>query len=90
MEFEFDEKKRAANLEKHKIDFIEAQRIWADPNRLEIPARTDGSEFRFVVIGQVSGKVWSAVITYRGSAVRIISVRHTKKNELAAYEGEND
>lgn len=90
MEFEFDEDKSISNRKKHAIDFIEAQQIWADPKRLEVPARTDGSELRFVVIGKVNGKVWSAVVTYRGSAIRIISVRHTRKNELTAYETEND
>lgn len=90
MEFEFNENKSASNLKKHKIDFVEAQQIWNDPRRLEIPARTDGSELRFVMIGAVNGTVWSAVITYRSSTVRIISVRHTRKSELAAYEGEND
>ena len=90
MEFEFNERKSTANLGKHGIDFVEAQQIWADPKRLEVPARTDGSELRFMVIGEVNGKVWSAVVTYRGSAVRIISGRHTKQKELAEYEGEND
>jgi len=90
MEFEFDEKKSTDNLNKHGIDFVEAQQIWADLKRLEVPAKTDGSELRFMVIGEVNGKVWSAVVTYRGSTVRIISVRHTREKELAAYEGEND
>ncbi len=90
MEFEFDENKGATNLEKHKIDFIEAQRIWADPNRLEIPAEKVEEESRSMVIGKVQNKVWSAVVTYRGSAVRIISVRRSIKKELAAYEGEKD
>lgn len=90
MEFEFDENKSATNIEKHGIDFVEAQQIWADVKRLEVPARTDGSELRFMVIGKVSSKVWSAVVTYRGSVVRIISVRYARKKELAEYEREND
>ena len=63
MEFEFDERKSTANLEKHGIDFVEAQQLWADLKRLEVPARTDGSELRFMVIGKVNSKIWSAVIT---------------------------
>ncbi|MEH2122456.1 BrnT family toxin [Nostoc sp.] len=40
MEFEFDHYKSATNKTKHGIDFIEAQKLWADANFLEIPART--------------------------------------------------
>ena len=41
MEFEFDEQKSNANLAKHGIDFVEAQALWLDENRVEIPARND-------------------------------------------------
>lgn len=30
MEFEFDERKSAANKAKHGIDFVEAQALWLD------------------------------------------------------------
>ena len=40
MRFEFDAAKSAANKLKHGIDFVEAQALWADPDRLETPART--------------------------------------------------
>ena len=48
--FEFDSAKSAANKAKHGIDFIEAQEIWTDPERLEIPARSL-DEPRHQVIG---------------------------------------
>ncbi len=41
MEFEFEEAKSRLNQEKHGIDFVEAQGLWLDPDRLQIPARTD-------------------------------------------------
>jgi uncharacterized protein len=51
MHFEFDPAKSAANLEKHGIDFIGAQALWSDPDRLEILARSlDDPRF------QVSGE----------------------------------
>jgi uncharacterized DUF497 family protein len=37
MRFEFDAAKSAANKLKHGIDFVEAQALWADPDRLETP-----------------------------------------------------
>jgi uncharacterized DUF497 family protein len=85
--FEFDSDKSAANLEKHGIDFVQAQPLWEDSHRLEIPARTT-DERRWIVIGQLDGKHWSAVITYRGDRTRIISVRRARDEEVALYEGE--
>jgi uncharacterized DUF497 family protein len=52
----------------------------------EIPARTS-DEPRFLVIGRISGRHWSGVITYRGDKIRIISVRRTRKEEVDLYEG---
>ncbi|NJO80610.1 MAG: BrnT family toxin [Cyanobacteria bacterium RM1_2_2] len=86
MEFEFDPQKSQANQQKHGIDFVEAQQLWADVDRIEIPARTE-DEARFLVIGKIKGKHWSAVITYRETRVRIISVRRARVEEVAIYEG---
>ena len=83
--FEFDAKKSDSNRAKHGIDFVEAQNLWNDPRLLEIPAKTE-DEPRFLVIGQIEGKHWSAVITYRGSKVRLISVRRARTEEVAFYE----
>ncbi|MCW5970761.1 MAG: BrnT family toxin [Blastocatellales bacterium] len=87
MEFEFDPRKSRGNLAKHGIDFIEARTLWDDPDLLEIPARTE-DEPRWVVIGRIGAKHWSAVITYRGNAVRIISVRRSRTEEVDLYEGQ--
>jgi uncharacterized protein len=86
MEFEFDETKSQANAVKHGIDFRAAQALWHDELLIEIPARTE-DEPRFMVIGRIGGKHYSAVITYREERVRIISVRRSRKEEVALYEG---
>jgi hypothetical protein len=52
---------------------------------LEIPAKTE-DEPRFLVIGRIEGMHWSAVITYRGFNVRLISVRRARTEEVALYE----
>ena len=83
--FEFDEPKSQANLAKHGIDFVEAQLLWLDPNLIEIPARTD-DEPRFLIVGRIGKKHWSAVITYRADAIRIISVRRSRSEEVELYE----
>lgn len=64
MQFEFDPVKSASNLRKRGIDFVDAQSLWLDLNRLEIPARfTD--EPRVQVIGRIGNRVWSAFTTTR-------------------------
>jgi len=83
--FEFDESKSLANLSKHGINFIDAQLLWNDPSLLEIPAKTE-DEPRYLVIGLINGKLWSAVITYRGENIRLISVRRSRTEEAALYE----
>jgi uncharacterized DUF497 family protein len=85
MPFEYDPDKSLLNREKHGIDFDEAQSLWDDENRLEIPAKTV-DEPRYLVIGQINGKFRSAMITYRGETVRIISVRRSRDEEMELYE----
>lgn len=85
MDFEFDENKSLSNVEKHGIDFHEAQVLWEDPDLLEIPAKTT-DEPRFLIIGKIKDRHWSAVITYRNSTIRIISVRRSRKEEIEFYE----
>jgi uncharacterized DUF497 family protein len=78
VEFEFDPAKSASNLEKHGIDFTAVQALWDDAVRVEIPARTV-DEPRWLVIGQIAGRHWSAVVTYREQRVRIISAGHARR-----------
>lgn len=85
MEFEFDEFKSQTNYKKHGIDFIQAQELWEDPQRLEIPAKTT-DEPRVILIGKVQGKIWSAIFTQRGQKTRIISVRRAREKEVVLYE----
>jgi uncharacterized protein len=84
MLFEFDPAKSAANKMKHGIDFVEAQALWLDPGRLEIPARTS-SEVRWQVVARYGDKTWSAFVTRREDAIRIISVRRARREEVAVY-----
>jgi hypothetical protein len=86
MEFEFDPEKSEVNRTKHGIDFIEAQALWNDPDIIEIPIKTS-DEPRFLVIGRISEKHWSGIITYRSDRTRIISVRRSRKEEVDLYEG---
>ena len=85
MSFEYDPQKSAGNLEKHGIDFDEAQMLWDDPELLEVPAKTV-DEQRWLVVGKIEGKHWSAVITCRQETIRLISVRRSRQEEIELYE----
>jgi uncharacterized DUF497 family protein len=83
--FEYDEVKSRSNNEKHGIDFVEAQQLWKDKNRVEIEAKTV-DEKRFLTIGMIDKKLYSAVFTYRNKNIRIISVRRSREEERKIYE----
>ena len=87
MVFEFDPTKSAANKAKHGIDFVEAQALWADDGLVDTKSTANvASELRFLAIGRIEGKNWTAICTLRGEAVRIISVRRARKEEVEYYE----
>lgn len=86
-DFEFDEAKSRMNAEKHGIDFEQAQALWLDSRRSETPARNE-DEDRWLVVGTIDGQFWTAVVTYRDEAVRIISVRRSCPREIAIYESQ--
>jgi uncharacterized DUF497 family protein len=69
MPFEYDPAKSKSNKLKHGIDFDEAQLLWLDTSLIEIPAFTQ-DEPRWLVIGKIDGKHWSAIITRRNENVR--------------------
>jgi uncharacterized DUF497 family protein len=60
--------------------------LWEDTELLEVQARSD-DEPRYLVVGRIDEQHWSAIVTYRGEKIRIISVRRSRKSEVALYEG---
>jgi uncharacterized protein len=86
MLFEFHAGKSAKNKAKHGIDFVEAQALWDDPDRLEVTARSD-VEPRSIMIGRIDETTWAACFTYRHEeTIRIISVRRARAREKQEYE----
>ena len=85
MKFEYDPAKSEGNKAKHGIDFEEAQALWLDDDRLEVPSAYE-DESRYMVIGRIDAVVWTAVATRRLAAIRIISCRRARKKEIADYE----
>jgi uncharacterized DUF497 family protein len=86
MPFEFDEQKSISNKTKHGVDFVEAQKLWNDPERVEIPAR-NLDESRTMIIGRIGKEIWSGIYTIRNKCIRIISVRKARENEKEIYDG---
>ena len=85
MKLEFDPEKSEANKAKHGIDFVDGQALWDDPDRLQLPARTQG-EPRLMLIGRLGVKHWSAIFTIRDDRTRIISIRRSRTKEVEQYE----
>ena len=87
MIFEFDPLKSAANLAKHGIDFEEAQALW-DDEALTVTAAKTEEEPRWLAVGRIGRRHWTAVYTLRDGAVRIISVRRARGDEIDAYQSQ--
>lgn len=85
MDFEYNLEKSKKNQEKHGISFERAGELWQDPELLIIPARTE-DEPRFLAIGKIGKKHWTAIYTERGEKIRLISVRRSRKEERLLYE----
>jgi len=84
--FEYDPARNVANAEKHGIDFEEAQFIWKDGRAVELETIAYGNEQRSLIVGDIDGKCWMAVVTNRGGSVRIISVRRSRPKERQAHQ----
>jgi uncharacterized protein len=83
--FEFDPSKSVSNAEKHGIGFKEAQALWNDDDRTETPSWVEAAEERWVIVGRIGDRFWTAVVTYRENAIRIILVRRARDNETEDY-----
>jgi len=75
------------NLDKHGIDFEKAKGLWNDVERVEIKTAYP-LEDRYVLIGKLDNQLWSAIYAIRGRAIRLISVRRSRKREVRLYEQE--
>ena len=85
MQLEYDPETSEANRIKHGIDFDQAQALWSDPFLIDAPALTE-DEPRFVAVGRIGATHWTAIVTWRGERLRIISERRARKREIERYE----
>ena len=70
--FEFDSNKSSSNLQRHGVDFKQAQELWNAPYVI-IPAKNIVGENRSIILGKIKEKIYAAVFTARKKNIRIIS-----------------
>lgn len=84
MQLEWDEKKRAANLAKHGLDFTDAERFdWL--TAYITPARIIAGEERSQAFNIFDGALHVVTFVPRGEAIRIISFRCASRQERKRY-----
>jgi uncharacterized DUF497 family protein len=54
---------------------------------LYVSAVVAAGELRYLVVGMIDGKLWTAIMTWREDRARIISVRRARHVERQRYEG---
>jgi uncharacterized protein len=85
LEFEWDEFKRAANLRKHGVDFLDAALIFEGATVEDIDDREDYEEERIIAFGQINGVVYRVVYAWRDTAIRLISAQKANKHDSKRY-----
>jgi uncharacterized DUF497 family protein len=84
--YEWDPKKAASNLRKHKVDFADAVTVFEEEFAVTIDD-DEAEEKRFVTIGMDAlARVLVVVYTWRGHNIRIISARKAGAEEQRQYE----
>jgi uncharacterized protein len=85
MSFEWDERKRRSNLDKHSLDFLDVSAVFEGPH-IMVPTAYRGGEERFHAIGLIEGRWVTVVFTFRSEAIRVISFRRARHEERQTYQ----
>jgi uncharacterized DUF497 family protein len=86
--YDWDEAKRAANLAKHRVDFVDMERFdWGTALTRE-DARRDYGETRFISVGLIDGRLHVCVWTPRHQRLRIVTLRKANRRERLLDERE--
>jgi uncharacterized protein len=83
--FAWDDTKRRANLKKHGIDFVDAEKIFRGVTLTAEDTRESYGEQRFLTLGLLDDQVVSVTHTERANDIRIISIRKATKHEARYY-----
>jgi uncharacterized protein len=83
--FEWDERKRQSNLEKHGVDFADLDPIFADDTVTVLDDRFDYGEYRFITFASLQGVVLAIAHTETDEVIRYISARRATSYEEEVY-----
>ena len=86
MLFEWDENKRALNIQDHGVDFRLAAGIFLEPVIEKVDTRQNYGEPRIRALGVVSNECFLVVYTWRGDSRRIISAWKVGKDGKRRYQ----
>lgn len=86
MDISFDPAKRNQTLAERGLDFADAGLVFAGVTATIPDLRRDYGEDRYITIGRLSGRRVVLVLTPRGGARRIISMRYAHASEEARFE----
>lgn len=88
MQFEWDQTKAAANLQKHGVSFQEARSVFGDPLATSVlDTEHVGDEQRWLTTGvSEQGNLVIVWHTERGDTIRIIGARRVTPRERREYE----
>jgi hypothetical protein len=85
MEFDWDERKRAANLEKHGLDFADVAFLAWETARVLVDDRRDYGEVRYRAMGLFKGRLHFVAFAIRAEKIRVISFRRANEKEVRRY-----
>ena|ERR1051325_3761895 len=84
--YEWDPKKAASNLRKHKIDFADAVAVLEDEYALTV-GEDRSDEERFITVGMDGlGRLLVVAYTWRSDNIRLISARRATAEERRQYQ----
>jgi len=84
MEFEWDERKRAQIINERALDFVSAHRFFDRRPAIHQPSLRNNEE-RWKTTAQLEGTFFTVVWTWRGEAIRVISIRRAHAQEIRKF-----
>ena len=85
MRYTWDETKRRTNLQKHGLDFVDAEKVFDSPLVLVEDARKAYDEQRIIGIGLLDFLVVLIVHVESDEEIRVISMRKADSDETDLY-----
>jgi uncharacterized protein len=83
--FEWDERKRQSNLQKHGVDFADLESLFAGETVTVLDERFDYGEPRFITLGLLNGIVLAVAHTETDEVIPILSARTATRYEEETY-----